>query len=285
MRDVAAPLYRFFLADAQAAARSGDTGRVLECVGLALDFAPDSQRERVLLAAAELVPPAVSPAGPGVGAAPAPRVMPALVVELARGGEAPRAQGRIAWEARVPRAAPVTEYLALAEPVAAPPRGSTSHRLRAGLILVGVLVALAGAAVRLGWIPAGTADVLRGGPAARAARALEAGDAGGALRLLEPLGVEAPAQVWLLRGAAYEALADTSAAVAALAMAAARDADGGRWALEAGDRLGQLGAVAQAADAYLYAVTPLRADAELDRIARMQERAGHADRARRVRRR
>ena len=65
----------------------------------------------------------------------------------------------------------------------------------------------------------------------------------------------------------------------------ARDVDGGRWALEAGDRLGRLGAVPQAADAYLYAVTPSRTDAELDRIARMQERAGHTDRARRVRQR
>ena len=285
MRDVAAPLYRFFLADAQAAARAGDTERVLEYLGLALDFAPESQTERVLLAAAELVPPTVSAAGPGVGAVPAPRMMPPLVVELVRGRDVPRSPGRIAWEERVPDAALGSAYLSPAEPVVAAARGSPSHRLRAVTVLVGVLVALAGATLRLGWIPAGTADVLRGDPAERAARALEAGDAGGALRLLEPLGAEAPAQAWLLRGAAYEALADTPAAVAALATAAARDADGGRWALEAGDRLGQLGVVAQAADAYLYAVTPLRTDAELDRIARMQERAGHADRARRVRRR
>lgn len=285
MRDVAAPLYRFFLADAQAAAREGDTERVLECLGLALDFAPESQTERVLLAAAELVPPAVAAAGSGAGAASASRSIPPLVVvELARGGAAPRAQGRIAWEERVP-SAPVSEYLAPAEPAAAPAHGNPSHRLRAVLILVGVLVALTGAAGRLGWIPAGAADALRGDSAERAARALEAGDAGGALRLLDPLGAEARAQAWLLRGAAYEALADTSAAVEALATAAARDADGGRWALEAGDRLGRLGAVTQAADAYLYAVTPLRTDAELERIALMQERAGHADRARRVRKR
>lgn len=38
-----------------------------------------------------------------------------------------------------------------------------------------------------------------------------------------------------------------------------------------------------AADAYLYAVTSSRTNAELERIARMQELAGHEHRARRVR--
>lgn len=281
MRDVAAPLYRFFLADAQAAARSGDTERVLECLGLALDFARDSQRERVLLAAAELVPPAVG-AGGFPGAAGPRNAAPAqpLVVQLAPEGAGARPQGRIAWEERMPRDTPVPAYLPPAEPVAALARGSPSRRL-CGV----VLVALAAAALRLGWIPVGAVEALRGDPSERATRALAAGDPGGALRLLEHLGADAPASVWLLRASAYEVLADTPAAVAALAAAASRDVDGGRGALEAGDRLGRLGAVPQAADAYLYAVTPLRTHAELERIARMQESAGHPERARRVRRR
>lgn len=288
MRDVAAPLYRFFLADAQAAARAGETGRALECLGLALDFVPESQRERVLLAAAELAPPVLSGAGPSAaGLSRASGPSPAFVVEISPGRPAVRAAGRIAWEDRPALPAPPAEYPAPADlvaPVRAAAAQSPARPLRRLVFLAGVLAALTAAAVRLGWAPADAADALGGGPAERAARALEAGDPGGALRLIEPLGAEAPARVWLLRGSAYEALADTSAAVAALATAAVRDADGGRWALEAGDRLERLGAVAQAADAYLYAVTPARTDGELERIARMQDRAGYADRARRVRR-
>ena len=285
MRDVAAPLYRFFLADAQAAARAGETERVMECLGLALDFAPESQRERVLLAAAELVPPAAV----GAGAASPRSAAPAqsVVVQLAPAASAPRPQGRIAWEERVAPPAPREEYRMPSAPLAtraAAPR-SAARGLRRLAVAAGVLAALTAAGLRFGWVPAGAADALRGDPVERATLALEAGDAGVALQLLDPLGEEAPARAWLLRAAAYEALADTSAAVAALGTAAARDVDGGRWALEAGDRLGRLGAVPQAADAYLYAVTPSRTDAELDRIARMQERAGHVDRARRVRQR
>ena len=167
----------------------------------------------------------------------------------------------------------------------AAPSRSGPRGLRWLAVVVAVLAALTAAGLRFGWVPAGAADALRGDPVERAALALEAGEAGAALQLLEPLGEEAPARVWLVRAAAHEALADTAAAVAALGTAAARDAEGGRWALEAGDRLGKLGAIPQAADAYLYAATPSRSDAELDRIARMQERAGHVDRARRVRQR
>lgn len=285
MRDVAAPLYRFFLADAQAAARAGDTERVLECLGLALDFVPESQRERVLLAAGELVPPAV---GAGVPGPLAPRSAPPaqpLVVQLAPGGVGPRPQGRIAWEERVALPAPREEYrvppTSLAAKAAAP--WSAARGLRRLAVVGGVLAAFAAAALRFGWVPAGAADALRGDPVERAALALEAGDVGAALHILEPLGEEAPARAWLVRAAAHEALADTPAAVAALGKAAVRDVEGGGWALEAGDRLGRLGAVAKAADAYLYAVTPSRTEAELDRIARMQERAGHAERGLRVR--
>ena len=285
MRDVAAPLYRFFLADAQAAARADETERVLECLGLALDFAPESQRERVLLAAAELVPP-VAGGVPGVAVPRSAAPAQPLVVQLASAGAGPRPQGRIAWEDRVAPPAPREEYRMPASLTArATPPQSAPRLLRRLAVVAGLLAALTAAGLRFGWVPAGAADALRGDPVERAVVALEAGDAGVALQLLEPLGEEAPARVWLVRATAHEALADTSAAVAALAAAAARDADGGRWALEAGDRLGKLGAVSQAADAYLYAVTPLRTDAELDRIARMQERAGHVDRARRVRQR
>lgn len=54
----------------------------LECFGIALDFAPESQRERVLLAAAELVPPTAGAIAPG---ACVPRAAPAhpLVVQCA----------------------------------------------------------------------------------------------------------------------------------------------------------------------------------------------------------
>lgn len=287
MRDVAAPLYRFFLADAQAAARAGETERVLECLGLALDFAPESQRERVLLAAAELVPPAVGAGVPGAAGPGSAAPAQPVVVQLASAASAPRPQGRIAWEERVAPPAPREEYRMPSAPLAtraAAPR-SAARGLRRLAVAAGVLAALTAAGLRFGWVPAGAADALRGDPVERATLALEAGDAGVALQLLDPLGEEAPARAWLLRAAAYEALADTPAAVTALGTAAARDVDGGRWALEAGDRLGRLGAVPQAADAYLYAVTPSRTDAELDRIARMQERAGHADRARRVRQR
>ncbi|HEX6369821.1 MAG TPA: hypothetical protein VF006_12960 [Longimicrobium sp.] len=284
MRDVAAPLYRFFLADAQAAARAGDAERVLECLGLALDFAPESQRERVLLAAAELVPPAVGAGVAGAGGPGSAAPAKPLVVQLVSAASAPRPQGRIAWEDRVAPPVLREEYrisASLTAPAAQPRSGSRGLRRLA--VVAGVLTALTAAGLRFGWVPAGAADALRGDPVERAALALESGDAGVALQLLEPLGEEAPARVWLLRASAHEALADTSAAVAALAAAASRDAEGGRWALEAGDRLGRLGAVLLAADAYLYAVAPSRTDAELDRIARMQERAGHVDRARRVR--
>lgn len=285
MRDVAAPLYRFFLADAQAAARAGETERVLECLALALDFAPESQRERVLLAAAELVPP-VAGGAPGVASPRSAAPAQPVVVQLASAGAGPRPQGRIAWEDRVAPPAPREEYRVPASLTAraTPPR-SGPRGLRRLAVVAGVLAALTGAGLRFGWVPAGTADALRGNHVERAALALESGDARVALQILDPLGEEAPAQVWLARATAHEALADTPAAVTALGVAAARDADGGRWALEAGDRLGRLGALSQAADAYLYAVTPSRTDTELERIAQMQERAGHAERARRVRQR
>lgn len=66
----------------------------------------------------------------------------------------------------------------------------------------------------------------------------------------------------------------TAAAIRALSAAATRDSEVGAAALEAGDRLVRLGAVRQAADAYLYAVTPARSTEEVERIARTQERAG-----------
>lgn len=285
MRDIAAPLYRFFLADAQAAARAGESGRALECLGLALDFVPESQRERVLLAAAELAP--AVPPGAGTAADKPMRrsgPSPALVVEVASGHTATRSPRRIAWEHRPPApASPVDYQIPVDFPAStrATVAGSSATPRRLAF-LAGVLAVMAVAASRLGWTPA--AGVLGADPATRAARALQSGDAGRALRVLEPLGGEVPAPVWLLRGSAYEALADTPAAVTAWTAAAASDVDGGKLALEAGDRLERLGALSQAADAYLYAVTADRTDGELERIARVQERAGHVDRARRIRR-
>ena len=276
--DVAAPLYRFFLADAQAAARDGDTERMTECLGLALDFAPESQRERVLLAAGELVPAATSPAA----AAPRAATAAPVVVEIA--APVTRPLGRISWEDRtVPPPVAAAFPVAPAEPEPLRPTVQPGRPVLWPMILLALLAALGTAAVRFGWIPTRAEDALRADRTKRAAHRLAGGDAAGALELLEPLGTDAPARAWLIRGAAYEALADTAAAVSALGTAAARDADGGRWALEAGDRLGGLGAVSESADAYLYAVTPERTAPELDRIAAMQERAGHPDRARRVR--
>jgi hypothetical protein len=280
VREVAVPLWRFFLADAHTAARAGDSARMLECLGLALDFVPESQRERVLVAAAELAPP-VSWGGPGapVRAVPAPRV----VVEVA--ADALRPMARIAWEHRVsPSVLPP-----IPAPVPEPPRAAAGvpRRSRAALVAVMLLlvaaVAAAGGVVVLG--PSGAASSVLGDPVARALGAVSSGNPARALQNLEPLGLDAPSRAWLVRASAHEAMSDTPAAIRALAAAAPRDADGGAAALEAGDRLLRLGAVRQAADAYLYAVTPARSPAEIERIAGTQELAGFPERARRVRQR
>lgn len=286
MNDVAAPLYRFFLADAQAAARAGDAGRMLECIGLALDFVPESQRERVLLAAAELAPPAAAtPAPSRVSGGPAGGVSPPLVVQIAAGAVAQRPMARLAWEDRVTRPADAVQF----GPTPTPPHGSghAPRRPRAGLALAGLLAVAAavGAGGAAGWLPGTATAPLLGDPVERAASAVAAGDPQVALMLLEPLGPDASAAAWLVRASAHVALSDTSAAVQALAAAAMHDSEGGAAALEAGDRLFRLGAVRQAADAYLYAVTPDRSTHEIERIARTQEQAGYPDRAQRVRQR
>lgn len=286
MNDVAAPLYRFFLADAQAAARAGDAGRMLECIGLALDFVPESQRERVLLAAAELAPPAAAtPAPSRVAGGPAGGFSPPLVVQIAAGAVAQRPMARLAWEDRVARPADAVQFV----PTPTPPHGSehAPRRSRAGVVLAGLLaVAVAlGVGGAAGWIPGTATAPLLGDPIERAASAVAAGDPQVALELLEPLGPDAPAAAWLVRASAHVAMSDTAAAVQALAAAAMHDSEGGAAALEAGDRLLRLGAVREAADAYLYAVTPDLSTGEIERIARTQERAGYPERARRVRQR
>jgi hypothetical protein len=281
VNDVAAPLYRFFLADAQAAARAGDAGRMLECIGLALDFVPESQRERVLLAANELAPPAAATALPRVAGAPAGGFSPPLVVQIAAGAVAQRPMARLAWEDRVARP-PDAVQLAVTPSL---PHDSehAPHRSRAGLVLAGLLAVVVAVGGAAGWLPGADTAALLGDPVERAASAVAAGDPQAALKLLEPLGPDAPATAWLVRASAHVAMSDTSAAVQALAAAAMHDSEGGAAALEAGDRLFRLGAVRQAADAYLYAVTPDRSTEEIDRIARTQERAGYPERARRVR--
>ncbi|HEU4883479.1 MAG TPA: hypothetical protein VFT45_14560, partial [Longimicrobium sp.] len=284
MNDVAAPLYRFFLADAQAAARAGDVGRMLECIGLALDFVPESQRERVLLAAAELAPPAAAtPALSRVAGAPAGGVSPPLVVQIAAGAAAQRPMARLAWEDRATRPPDAVQFVTT--PTSPDASGHAPRRSRAGLVVAGLLalavlgVGVGGAA---GWLPGTATAPLLGDPVERAASAVAAGDSKVALELLEPLGPDAPAAAWLVRASAHVAMSDTSAAVQALAAAAMHDAEGGGAALEAGDRLLRLGAVREAADAYLYAVTPERSTGEIERIARTQEQAGYPERARRV---
>jgi hypothetical protein len=284
VNDVAAPLYRFFLADAQAAARAGDAGRMLECIGLALDFVPESQRERVLLAAAELAPPAAAtPAPSRVAGAPAGGLSPPLVVQIAAGAVAQRPMARLAWEDRVARPPDAVQFAVT--PSLPHASEHAPHRPRAGLVLAGLLavVVAVGVGGAAGWLPGIDTAALLGDPVERAASAVAAGDPQAALELLEALGPDAPAAAWLVRASAYVAMADTSAAVQALAAAAMHDSEGGAAALLAGDRLFHLGAVRQAADAYLYAVTPDRSTEEIDRIAQTQERAGYPERARRVR--
>jgi len=267
-----APLYRFFLADAQAAARVGDTGRMLECIGMALDFAPESQRERVLLTAAELAPPA---SWSGVQAVAVPGVP--LVVQVAEPA-APAPFPRITWEPRPSERRPALE------PGAG--RLAASSKRRRAKVLVWLLAtscALGGGAVYL-QARGGNAPLL-GDPMARAVRAVASGDARGALSILKPFGPDATAAVWLARASAHEALGDTAAVVRALSAAATADVDGGSAALDAGDQLLRLGRVREAADAYLYAVTPARTAEEVERIAFAQEQAGYPERAQRVRQR
>lgn len=282
MRDLSAPLHRQFLDEARAAARAGETERMRECIALALDFAPEAQREDVLLAAAELLP-SVGPAGARAGSARAR----SLAAEE-EGGAAGRDGAPPAGSARGDRPEPARGdggRVSRAEDRTMPaapgerPRAGRRRLTRLAAALV-VLVVAGAAGLRRGWLP----GLIDADPVGRARQALEDGDAQGALGLLEPLGREAGAEAWLVRATAYEAVGDTAEVVQALTQAAMRDADGGRWALEAGDRLARLGAVSRAADSYLFALTPLRTREERERIARAQERAGAAERARRVRR-
>lgn len=272
MRDVVAPLYRFFLADAQEASRAGDTERMSECLALALDFAPEGLQERVLLAAAELLPPAGSPHAPSPAAT--------FVVAIAEGELNGLPTRRIAWEPRPMLGGEPTRF---AESVESGRPVSRTIIRRTPALLMGALLVVGAAAAGPQWVPDAPLPLL-GDPEERAERSLAAQDYHGALRLLAPVGEDAPASTWLLRAAAHEALAQDSLAVAALSEAARRDVDGGEIALLAGDRLIRLGADSSAADAYLFAVTPDRTDDELDRIARVQVRAGFVERASRVRR-
>lgn len=281
MNDVAAPLYRFFLADAQAAARAGDSVRMMECIALALDFVPESQRERVLLAVAELVPPAAA-GGPAAAGRATPSPGEVIVVQIAP-VPPQRPLSRITWE---DRAAPSHTAAYAQEPAQPVQDRPAAQRPRARPVIVfPVLVALLLGAALVRWGPGRAAVVVLGDPTDRAAAAVAAGEPARALALLDDLGKSAPTDVWLLRAAAHEALADTAAAIHALGVAATRDSDGGAGALQAGDGLARLGAVRAAADAYLYAVTPARTPSEVERIARAQELAGFPDRARRVRQR
>jgi hypothetical protein len=281
VKDVAAPLYLIFLADAHAAARAGEPERVLECIGLALDFVPETQRERVLLAAADLVP-AVGTAAPHRSAGTA--TVPPFVLRVSQEARAPR-EPRIKWEPRPPEPVRPTGPGASFVPL-----DGTLQRKRSGLRRVAavavllVVVGLALAARVRNDVPGDRILAIMGrDPIAGAREAIRRGDAEEALRLVAPRGDDASTEVWFLRASAYEVQADRANALHALTVAAARDGGDGRWAMAAGDRLVKMGAVSEAADAYLYAVTPSRSAAEIERIARVQELAGHSDRARRVR--
>lgn len=259
---------------------------MLECLGLALDFAPDEQKERVLLVAADLAPPASSAAGDRMAPPAHEEPAPALVVRIAETGGGAAPLRRITWEPRLPAVSAASSQAGSWQSGAGAAAAPVRARARTGAWFVTAVAAgallLTGAA-RFGWPHAALLDALRGDPIERAERALAAGDAELALQVLKPLGEAAPARAWLIRGSAYIGQADSASAIRALESAAARDLDGGEWALAAGDQLVRLGAHRQAAEAYLYAVTPARTTAELGRIAAAQERAGYHERAGRIR--
>lgn len=296
MRDIAAPLYRFFLADAQAAARRGDEVRMLECLGLALDFVPEEHRERVLMVSAQLLPvPAGSTMDGQDGGVDAvlgsgrDRSAPSGAVIVL--GEMPQLE-RLAWEVPVhPGGAMAAPPASL--PIIAPavdprrPRAEQTRsprwvRLAAGVALA-VVVALLGVRAGSGSLPEPIARVVGGGDPVRLAReALVDGRPEDALALLSAAATKPGSSIYCLRAEASLALGDTAAAERAWTQAAVLDADDGRYALEAGDRLVEIGSVPLAAEAYLYAVNPARSGEELRRIAQVQRRAGYVDRARRV---
>jgi hypothetical protein len=282
VKDVAAPLYRIFLADAHAAARAGEPERVLECIGLALDFVPDTQRERVLLAAADLVPSvSTAPRDASGGTA----TVPAFVLRVSEEGPGQR-ESRIAWEERLAQVVLPRGQGAFQLPPLRTTRRSTSRVRR---IVVGLIIAAAGitatASARFDALQGRAATLISHDPVEGARAAIRRGDASEALRLLAPLGADVRPEVWLLRASAYEAQADRAQTVRALTAAASRDGEDGRWAMAAADQLARIGALSDAADAYLYAVTPSRTEGEMERIAHAQELAGYPDRAARVRRR
>jgi len=269
-------LYRFFLADARTAAREGNAKLAMECLEMALDFAPDSQRERVLLVAAEIAP-ASETVTRGLRLAAGQAVAP-FTIAIGEVGSA----RRISWEDRaaVVEPAQADTDRPLVAPTVRTPRW---HRRRSVFFALAALASVAALAVRARVLPPGAVEALGLNQVEAARRAAAAGQPGEALRLLDGMGADAPSSAWLVRARALELRNDTAGAVRALVAAASADVGGGSDAMFAGDELVRLRAIEAAADAYLYAVTPQRTSEEIERIARTQVRAGHADRARRVR--
>lgn len=293
--DVSAPLYRFFLADAQTAVRAGDLDRALECLGLALDFVPDVHRERALLEASTFLPGVGVQAGVG---ATAPREPVATAIEII--DDLPPLE-RMTWEpvslgAPSLTATPVTYGPAAPAGVPAgsgvPAKSSPAparSKGRVGITLAVAALAAAACSVVMmrsgrmaapGFVP----SVLVGTPVERARAALARGDGDAALARLDALGSDlGDGEAYLVRGEAEMVLLDSAGAVRSFLEAAKRDPGDGALALRAGDRLMEMGRDTIAADAYLHAASPERSREETERIAMAQERVGYASRARRIR--
>lgn len=288
---VAHPLYRTFLSQAEAAHKRGEEERALELFGLALDSAPEEVRPMVVVAAGPYLA-ATSGARHGAArtAGPFDVPMPRIPVE-------PPAVEQVAPPLSAPLLAAPAPALAPALPRATSPARKQSSAAQAifaflllgaslygfatiALPMLGVQVPLPALAVSGVALPGGGAEGVDA-----AARRLDDGDPHAALAALP---VSAPAgregEAARIRARALALVGSEEEAADAWGLAAAHDPGSGRIALEAGDWLAERGHLRRAADAYLYAVVPDRTADEVERIARMQERAGYPERAERVRR-
>jgi hypothetical protein len=167
----------------------------------------------------------------------------------------------------------------LAEPPARPPR--PSHWRRSGILalaaVVAVLALAPGTRRRVEGLIARAGD-----PTAAADAALRDGDPARALAVSAGL-PEPQAHLLVIRGRAFLALGDTSAALTAIRSAAAHPLASAPELRDAGELLEGMGQLDAAADAYLRSFSAGLPPAEWADVARALERAGRHDQASRLR--